>query len=79
MNYVKLAVILSLVLFCSCQSAPKIMRCTIINKDVAECVSPQRSVEPKDKPIRKMRGYQCLSPDDVAAARMYLKSILDRL
>lgn len=74
MNYVKPLVFLVLA---SCTTTPpQLTRCTIINNQVAECVSKFKI---EDKSISRMRGYICLSPDDVGAVKKYLIDLTEAI
>lgn len=80
MNYEKLVLILLVGwVLNSCAGAPKVTVCTIINKDIAHCKPPKRSDKPVDKPIKKMLGFQCLSPEDVGEIRKALKNATENL
>jgi len=73
MNYVKLGLILlGTLVLSNCAGAPKVTICQIINKDVASCRPPKRSDKPYDKPTKRMRGYQCISPEDMGAVKKFI-------
>lgn len=76
MNYAKLAVIFLVTLaLSSCQTAPKITICNIINKDIADCRPGDKKKDRYDEEIKLMRGYFCVSPKDVGALKKYINSI----
>jgi len=77
MSYVLLLSI-SLVLSSCALSPPNIIRCSIINKDVAQC-NPSDGSPSYDRPINMMRGYSCLSADDLAKSKSYLKKLINEL
>ena len=77
MNYALLLAVSLWISGCGLQP-PKVERCSIIDRNTAECV-PSDGSEIHDREIRKMLGYQCLSPDDRAKAKAYLKKLVDRL
>lgn len=80
MNYaVRLVSLITLMIFssgCPQVRPPVTEKCSIINKETAECVSRN---DIKDKPIKKMRGYVCMSPDDIAESNAYLQKLLEEL
>jgi len=76
-NYALLLAIVMAVSGCAL-APPKVNRCSIINKDIAQC-NPSDGSEPFDKPVSRMRGYQCLSPDDLAKTKAYLHKIIEEL
>jgi hypothetical protein len=75
-----LVLALSSALITSCSiSPPKPTPCTIINGTVAQCV-PSETADPiYDRPIARMRGYMCFSPDDIAEIKIYIKKILEEI
>lgn len=76
MRLAALTVCAATITACEKLTPPELTHCSIINRTTAECV---RGPEIYDKPIREMRGFTCMSPEDVGDAKTYLLKVLDRL
>jgi hypothetical protein len=59
---------------CNTLGFPEITKCTIINKDVAECVNKK---EIYDFDVKKMRAYQCISPRDYGEVTKYIDKLYE--
>jgi len=62
-----------------CVSAPQIEPCDIINSQVAQCVPTDSGKPVYDKPINRMRGYRCYSPDDRVELKVWIQSLIDNM
>ena len=64
------------VFLASCKNLPnkpELTFCGLFSEDTAECA--KGAEEPFDLPTSEMLGYQCVSPDDFAAAKKYLNEL----
>ena len=76
MTYLKWIILLISV---GCVSAPHIEPCDIINGTVAQCVPTDAKKPVYDKPVRRMRGYRCYSPNDRVKIKSWVQSLLDNM
>ncbi len=74
----KLAIIIISLVGCR-PSAPTIDFCGLYDAHNANCVPTIGGKEEYQLTTEEMLGYQCLSPQDIAASKSYLNNILERL
>jgi len=75
---VQLAVLFVAICLVSCgHTPPKLKPCSIVNATTAECDNVEGYVY--DKPLKKMLGWTCFSPDDIGNMKKFMRRIVEEL